>query len=58
MATYDWSAPSDGLEPFASDEVSSNFIKESVLRKAPGMETVLKRFKTVEHVRPMHTLSG
>jgi cyclic pyranopterin phosphate synthase len=46
------------LRSGASDEVLSNFIKESVLRKAPGVETVLKRFKTVEHVRPMHTIGG
>lgn len=46
------------LRSGASDEVLSNFIKESVLRKAPGVETVLKKFKTLEHVRPMHTIGG
>jgi len=50
--------PKPLLRSGASDEVLSNFIKESVLRKALGVETVLKRFKTVEHVRPMHTIGG
>jgi cyclic pyranopterin phosphate synthase len=42
----------------ASDETLSNFMRDSVLRKAAGVETLLKKFKTLEHVRPMHTIGG
>ena len=46
------------LRGSASDETLSNFMREAVLRKAPGVETLLKKFKTLEHVRPMHTIGG
>jgi cyclic pyranopterin phosphate synthase len=42
----------------ASDEAISNFMRDAVLRKAPGVETLLKKFTTLEHVRPMHTIGG
>jgi cyclic pyranopterin phosphate synthase len=42
----------------ASDEAMTNFLRDAVLRKAPGVETLLKRFSTLEHVRPMHTIGG
>ncbi len=42
----------------ASDGAISDFIRDSVFRKAPGVETLLKRFNTLEHVRPMHTIGG
>lgn len=46
------------LRSDASDEAISNFIRDAVLRKAPGVETLLKKFNTLEHVRPMHTIGG
>jgi cyclic pyranopterin phosphate synthase len=42
----------------ASDETISSFIRNAVQRKAPGVETLLKKFKTLEHIRPMHTIGG
>ncbi len=42
----------------ATDEAISDFMRDSVLRKAPGVETLLKKFNTLEHVRPMHTIGG
>jgi cyclic pyranopterin phosphate synthase len=42
----------------ASDEVLSNFLREAVLRKAPGVESLLGKFRVPEHVRPMHTIGG
>jgi cyclic pyranopterin phosphate synthase len=42
----------------ASDDAILNFMRESVLQKAPGVETLLKRFNRLEHVRPMHTIGG
>jgi cyclic pyranopterin phosphate synthase len=42
----------------APDEAISNFMRDAVLRKAPGVETLLKKFGTLEHVRPMHTIGG
>jgi cyclic pyranopterin phosphate synthase len=36
----------------------ADFVRESVLRKAPGVETLLTKFKTLEHIRPMHTIGG
>jgi cyclic pyranopterin phosphate synthase len=42
----------------ASDETLSNFIREAVSRKAPGVETLLKNYHKLEHVRPMHTIGG
>jgi cyclic pyranopterin phosphate synthase len=42
----------------ASDEAILHFMRDSVLRKAPGVETLLKQFSTLAHVRPMHTIGG
>ena len=42
----------------ASDEAVTKFLHDAVLRKAPGVETLLKRFSTLEHIRPMHTIGG
>ena len=42
----------------ASDELISNFILDAVLRKAPGVETLLNKLHTLEHIRPMHTIGG
>jgi cyclic pyranopterin phosphate synthase len=41
----------------ASDEDLSNFLREAVLRKALGVES-LRKFRVPEHVRPMHTIGG
>ena len=41
-----------------SDDAILGFMRDSVSRKAPGVETLLKRFNTLEHVRPMHTIGG
>ena len=46
------------LRSSASDAVLSNFMSDAVLSKAPGVETLLKKFGTLEHVRPMHTIGG
>ena len=42
----------------ASDEDLITFIREAMMRKAPGVETLIKRFQQLEHVRPMHTIGG
>jgi cyclic pyranopterin phosphate synthase len=42
----------------ASDDEIINFLRLAVVRKAPGVETLLKRFRTLEHVRPMYTIGG
>ncbi len=42
----------------ASDEALLDFMRDAVSRKAPGVETLLKRFNRLEHVRPMHTIGG
>ncbi len=42
----------------ASDEALFNFIRDAVSRKAPGVETLLKNYRGLEHVRPMHTIGG
>lgn len=42
----------------SSDDTISAFMRESVSRKAPGVETLLKKFDKLEHVRPMHTIGG
>jgi len=42
----------------ASDEAILQFMRDSVLKKAPGVETLLKQFSRLEHVRPMHTIGG
>jgi cyclic pyranopterin phosphate synthase len=41
-----------------SDDAIIGFIRNSVSRKAPGVETLLKKFDKLEHVRPMHTIGG
>lgn len=41
-----------------SDLALSSYMREAVLHKAPGVETLLKEFKRLEHVRPMHTIGG
>lgn len=41
-----------------SDEAILGFMREAVLRKAPGVETLLKKFNRLEHVRAMHTIGG
>jgi cyclic pyranopterin phosphate synthase len=46
------------LRTQAPDDVVSNFLRDAIFRKAPGVETLLKRFRTLEHVRPMHTIGG
>jgi len=46
------------LRTGASDEIILKFIREAVLRKAPGVETLLKNYQQLEHVRPMHTIGG
>jgi len=42
----------------AADKELENFMCDAVLQKAPGVETLLKKFNTLEHVRPMHTIGG
>ena len=42
----------------ASDKELEDFIISAVRQKAPGVETLLKKYKTLEHVRPMHTIGG
>lgn len=41
-----------------SDEAIKAFMRRAVLQKAPGVETLLKKFNRLEHVRPMHTIGG
>lgn len=42
----------------ANDEAILEFIRNSIVQKAPGVETLLKKFNKLEHVRPMHTIGG
>jgi cyclic pyranopterin phosphate synthase len=42
----------------ASDEELSDFIRDAVLQKSPGVEMQIKRLRRLEHVRPMHTIGG
>ena len=42
----------------ASDAELMCFIRDAVHRKAPGVETLLKTFQNLEHIRPMHTIGG
>jgi len=42
----------------ASDEELTDFIVNAVRLKAAGVETLLKKFRNLEHVRPMHTIGG
>ncbi len=46
------------LRAHASDDSLMGFLRDAVLHKAPGVETLLKKFGTLEHVRPMHTIGG
>ena len=41
-----------------SDDAILGFMRDSVSQKAPGVETLLKKFDKLEHVRPMHTIGG
>jgi len=41
-----------------TDQEIENFIASAVQRKAPGVETLLKKYNMPEHVRPMHTIGG
>ena len=41
-----------------SDEALASFLRDAVQKKAAGVETLLKKFRTLEHVRPMHTIGG
>jgi cyclic pyranopterin phosphate synthase len=51
-----------GLRPLlrgvASDKELEDFIISAVRQKAPGVETLLKKYERLEHVRPMHTIGG
>jgi len=42
----------------ASDQDLQDFMRNAVDHKAPGVETLLKKFHTLQHVRPMHTIGG
>lgn len=46
------------LRTGVSDDAILGFMRDSVSRKAPGVETLLKKFNKLEHVRPMHTIGG
>jgi len=46
------------LRTGASDEKIIAFIQHAVLQKAPGVETLLKKYQQLEHIRPMHTIGG
>jgi cyclic pyranopterin phosphate synthase len=46
------------LRSGASDEAILAFMRDAVLRKAPGVETLLKKYQQLEHIRPMHTIGG
>ena len=41
-----------------TDQELEDFIVSAVQRKAPGVETLLKKYSVPEHVRPMHTIGG
>jgi cyclic pyranopterin phosphate synthase len=41
-----------------SDEELASYLRDAVQKKAPGVETLLKKYKTLDHVRPMHTIGG
>ena len=46
------------LRQGVNDLTLCNFIKSCYLKKSPGVETMLKTQKIIEHVRPMHTIGG
>ena len=46
------------LRTGAHDETILKFMRDAVLQKAPGVETLLKKYHQLEHIRPMHTIGG
>jgi len=46
------------LRTGAPDEEIRTFMRGAVLQKAPGVETLLKKYQSLEHIRPMHTIGG
>ena len=46
------------LRTGAPDGAVADFLRQAVSAKAPGVETLLKKFGTLEHIRPMHTIGG
>jgi cyclic pyranopterin phosphate synthase len=42
----------------ATDQEIQAFVEDAVKHKAPGVETMLKKFHTLQHIRPMHTIGG
>jgi cyclic pyranopterin phosphate synthase len=46
------------LRTGASDETILKFMRDAVFQKAPGVETLLKKYQQLEHIRPMHTIGG
>lgn len=46
------------LRGSATDQEIIDFIRNAVQHKAPGVETLLKKFHALQHVRPMHTIGG
>jgi len=42
----------------SSDYEVSVFMKNAILRKASGVETLLKQITPLQHIRPMHTIGG
>jgi len=42
----------------STDGELQGFMQHAVLEKAPGVEALLKKFNTLVHVRPMHTIGG
>jgi len=46
------------LRTSGSDEAILNFMRNAILQKAPGVETLLKKYQQLEHIRPMHTIGG
>ena len=46
------------LRTGASDEKIVDLMRDAVMQKAPGVETLLKQYRQLEHIRPMHTIGG
>jgi cyclic pyranopterin phosphate synthase len=46
------------LRSGASDEAILDFMRSAVLQKAPGVETLLKKYQQLDHIRAMHTIGG
>lgn len=40
------------------DDAIIDLMHNAVAWKAPGVESLLRKFRTLEHVRPMHTIGG